>query len=156
MDISRRRLFRGREAGLELRPPWVLNPVSFTDDCTRCGRCVERCPENILVVGDGGFPSVDFSWGECTFCRECTGDCEAKLFNPDADSLPWTYTAFVAESCLAHAGVMCRSCEDSCEVRAIRFPLAAGKVPAPRIDTEACTGCGACVAPCPQQSISLA
>ena len=156
MDVSRRRLFRGSQTGRELRPPWLLSPASFTDDCTRCGECVRRCPEQVLVTADGGFPQADFSWGECTFCRDCTQACEAGLFNADEASLPWTYTAFVADDCLAYAGVMCRSCEDSCEARAIRFPLAAGKVPVPRIDAEACTGCGACVAPCPQHSISLA
>ncbi len=156
MDVSRRAFLRGGRNLSALRPPWLKNPATFTDACTRCGDCIARCDEGVLVAGDGGYPQLDFSWGECTFCGRCTEQCEQSLFDADRRSLPWTYHAFLSEACLPLSGVMCRSCEDACEPRAIRFPLAVGRVPAPAIDTDACTGCGACVAPCPVQAISLA
>ena len=156
MDISRRRFLRPGANKTGLRPPWLLNPASFVDDCSRCGECITRCPEQVLVAGDGGFPEASFSWGECTFCGDCTKHCEKHLFNPDSEALPWSYVAFVAESCLSYRGIMCRSCEDACEPRAIRFPLVVGAVPVPIINNDACTGCGACVAPCPEQAISVA
>lgn len=110
-----------------------------------------------MYPGDGGFPKVDFTLGECTFCGECTSQCEAGLFENvlAISQLGWTHKAVVSERCLTNIGVMCRSCEDACEPRAIRFPLAAGKVPTPVIDEQACTGCGACIRPCPEAAISM-
>lgn len=157
MDLNRRRFIRGGPGAVELRPPWLLNPASFTESCTRCNKCIELCPEDILVAGGGGFPRVEFSQGECTFCGDCTRHCEADLFDQLLDNkhLGWTHKALVDERCLTNYGVMCRSCEDACEPRAIRFPLVAGKVPQPFIDIDACTGCGACIRPCPETAISL-
>jgi ferredoxin-type protein NapF len=116
-----------------------------------------RCPEDIIQAGDGGFPRLDFSRGECTFCGECTLDCEVELFHQNSadEPLPWLHKAVVSDACLTHFGIMCRSCEDACEPRALRFPLVAGAVPAPIIDAQICNGCGACVRPCPEQAISM-
>lgn len=158
MEIGRRQLLRGRREGTVLRPPWLLDVASFTEACTRCGACIERCPEQIIEAGDGGFPRIDFTGGECTFCGECTLDCEAHLFLPRAQQrLPaWAYTARIDPgACLTWQGVHCRSCEDYCEPRAISFPPQAGAVPQPVLDSNACTGCGACVAHCPPRAVTV-
>jgi ferredoxin-type protein NapF len=157
MDVSRRRFIGGGAASAELRPPWLCNLATFTNDCTRCNRCIQLCPEGILTSGTGGFPKVDFTLGECTFCGECTSQCEAGLFARvrDLDDSGWTHHAVVSERCLTNVGVMCRSCEDACEPQAIRFRLTAGKLPAPAIDDQACTGCGACIGRCPETAISM-
>lgn len=157
MDVSKRRFLRGSRVETELRPPWLAEPDLFIDNCTRCGKCMELCPEHILCAGDGGFPLVEFGLGGCTFCGECTTACEANLFieNRDSEIPAWAHKASVGDNCLTNLGVMCRSCEDACEPRAIRFPLAAGVVPGPVIDDGLCTGCGACVRPCPEQAISI-
>ena len=157
MDVSKRQFLRGMCDTVELRPPWLINPSTFTEDCTRCGNCVDSCPQHILCAGDGGFPLVEFGLGECTFCGECTTRCEPGLFIQNrAEGLPaWHHKALVSERCLTNLGVMCRSCEDACEPRALRFPLVVGAVPGPVIDAVACTGCGACVKPCPEGAISM-
>lgn len=156
MDISKRSFLRGGRPAPELRPPWLIDPAALADNCTRCGKCIELCPEGILCAGDGGFPLVEFGLGECSFCGDCTTACEADLFlSPGEASTAWDHCAVVGDNCLAQLGVMCRSCEDACEPRAIHFPLAAGVVPHPVIDVEACTGCGACIRPCPEQAISM-
>jgi len=158
MDINRRRFIRRAPDRPELRPPWLIAPDLFTDECTRCNKCIEQCPQGILVAGDGGFPRVDFSRGECTFCGDCTRHCEADLFSHSpTDTHPgWNHKAGIGERCLTKFGVMCRSCEDACEPQAIRFILMVGKMPQPDIDIHACTGCGACISPCPETAISMA
>ena len=157
MQMNRRRFLTAHSSTAELRPPWLLHPSTFTDSCTRCLKCIELCPQDILAVGGGGYPRVDFSRAECTFCGDCTGACEADLFhtNLDKTNTGWVHKAAIGKPCLTHFGVMCRSCEDACEVQAIRFKLAAGKVPQPLLDADACTGCGACVRPCPEDAITM-
>lgn len=157
-SISRASLLRGRLRGgpPPLRPPWALAEPAFLEACTRCDACRAACPEGILVRGSGGFPLVDFQRGECTFCGRCAAACEdGALTRPQgtAAGAPWDAVALVGAGCLARKGIVCRSCEDACEPRAIRF--AVGPPAAPQIDLGACTGCGACVAPCPVDAIEI-
>jgi ferredoxin-type protein NapF len=72
-----------------------------------------------------------------------------------AQSLPWSIRASIKDSCLTYEGVWCQSCKDACDPRAISFIMAVGQVPKPLIDTDACTGCGACVSPCPSNAIQI-
>jgi ferredoxin-type protein NapF len=153
-DPSRRRWLLGRRAApAPLRPPWA-RLEGFTDACTRCGACLDACPEAILVPGDGGFPEVDFRRGGCSFCGACAELCPEPVFDFDA-SRPWDLAAAVGEGCLAGKGVFCQLCADICDRRAIAFVPRLRSAPQPRIDPAACTGCGACVAACPAEALSL-
>ncbi|MFQ2711871.1 ferredoxin-type protein NapF [Aeromonas caviae] len=156
VNLSRRGLFRGRlsapKAGIQL--PWSVSWGEFVAGCTRCGDCLAACPEQILIMGDGGFPTVDFHRGECTFCTECVSACQAPVFRPTTQT-PWEYVAHIEAGCLATAQVFCQRCQDSCEQQAIRFSPRLGRVPTPGIHAESCNGCGACVADCPVGSISI-
>ena len=156
VNLSRRGLFRGRlsapKAGIQL--PWSVSWDEFVAGCTRCGDCLAACPEQILIMGDGGFPTVDFHRGECTFCTECVSACQAPVFRPTIQT-PWEYVAHIEAGCLATAQVFCQRCQDSCEQQAIRFSPRLGRVPTPGIHAESCNGCGACVADCPVGSISI-
>jgi ferredoxin-type protein NapF len=71
----------------------------------------------------------------------------------DTGATPWTLVAAIGEACLARKNVVCQSCGDACAVRAIRFRPEPGRVPMPRLDPSACTGCGACVSVCPADAI---
>lgn len=150
---SRRALFGG--CPTPLRPPWSVAEAAFTDACTRCGQCLSACPEGILVRGDGGFPSVEFSLGECTFCRACRDACPEPVFLDPAEHPPWQQTAQIAELCLCQHGVVCQNCRDACPESAIRFPPRLGGPALPLLDAQRCTGCGACVASCPVQAITI-
>lgn len=153
---SRRAFLRGRfgDQPEPLRPPWARQE-RLHRDCTACGDCIAACPEKILIAGDGGLPEVEFSAGACTFCTACAEACSEDIFDPQAPE-PWSYKATIATHCLAHRGVMCQSCGDACDARAIRFSYEAGSVATPRIEVEPCTGCGACVAVCPVEAIQVA
>jgi len=156
VDASRRGFLRGRpHPRAETRPPWALHENAFIDCCTRCGDCLSACPQKILVAGDGGYPTVDFSHRECTFCGDCAAACRPLALTRGEGLPAWPYKARINASCLAQRGVECRVCGDFCDVRAIHFAPRIGSAPLPAIDTDACTGCGACVAPCPTAAILI-
>lgn len=138
------------------RPPWALAEEAFLAACTRCGECIAVCPTKILVKVRG-YPEVDFKRGECTFCGDCAAACkDGALPLAGSTGVPWRIRAVIAESCLPRRGVECRSCGDYCAEEAIRFSPRLGGPPVAEVERDACTGCGACVAPCPVAAISLA
>nr|WP_284676629.1 ferredoxin-type protein NapF [Vibrio sinus] len=136
------------------RLPWLKKPAAFTDNCTQCGLCIENCPTNVIEQGSGGFPTIDFSSGECTFCYQCAEVCPEPLFMPE-QSTPWNVKAVIDQHCLAVQNIECRSCNDNCEPLAIQFTLQRSHAAIPAINTEQCTGCGACVNVCPTSSIRI-
>ena len=156
-DLARRSFFRGRpRPRAEIRPPWALPEDAFIDRCTRCNDCIPACPQHILIRGDGGYPTVDFSLGECSFCGDCVARCLPRALSRLGPEQPaWGYKAAIGEDCLPRQGVDCRVCGDFCASRAIRFPPRLGGSPVPEIDAAKCSGCGACVAPCPVTAISV-
>lgn len=156
--LTRAQLIRGRVGKpAELRPPGALPEDRFTETCTRCGDCLKACPTKIIVAGSGGFPVLDFGRGECTFCKACVQVCKpnALLPWPDEEPYGWNLKARIADKCVAYKGVECRICRDTCPVSAIRFQPVAGGIPRPQLNATVCTGCGACVAPCPVAAIAV-
>lgn len=63
--------------------------------------------------------------------------------------------ATIGEACVEPKGVTCRRCGDECEPKAISFRLVGRGRAEVRLDSEACTGCGTCLAVCPTAAISL-
>lgn len=157
MNISRRTLLRGhlRSKPPSLRPPWALAEHEFIHTCTRCGNCAAACPGKIIVTGDGGFPEINFAAGECTFCRKCVEACQPMALHAGAKTRAWAYRAAISDSCLAKQGVVCQTCAEACETQAIRFSPQLRSAALPIIALDACNSCGACVAPCPAQAISV-
>ena len=156
--ISRRRFLRAKfQPGNEpLRPPWAVGERLFAEICTRCNACITACAAGILHTASDGLPEVDFSRGECTFCAACSAACRyGALATPDATLPAWEIRAAISTGCLTRKGVMCTTCREHCATGAISLQIDAGRVPMPYIDPQACTGCGACVAPCPAGSIHI-
>ncbi len=156
--ISRTRFLRGDFSGRRtpLRPPWSVAEAAFVEHCTRCEDCLRACPEGILVRGDGGFPEVDFRRGECTFCHACAESCRPGVIADQAQTEAWRLMPGIdPQRCLAWQGVVCVTCQEQCETSAIRLHLRPGGVARPEIAAAECTGCGACVRPCPGQAIRL-
>ncbi len=158
---NRAEFLRGNFSGRAraLRPPWALPESGFVEHCTRCGDCIGACSRRILEKGRGGFPQVNFTWGECTFCGDCVRACAAGAFaaapQQTASLVPWFARAVIDAGCLAMRGIECRSCGDQCPAGVIRFRLVVGGGAMPELDDTACTGCGACFAVCPVQAINI-
>jgi len=155
---SRRNFLRGRFSARQgpLRPPWALTEEDFPRACTRCGDCLRACPTHIIIERDGGYPTIDFGEGECTFCADCASACKTGALQRSPGQAPWSVRASIGEHCLAEQRVECRVCGDLCAAGAIRFVPRVGSVAAPHVERERCTGCGACVAPCPTRAITVA
>lgn len=154
--ISRRQFLRGDLSGRKpaLRPPWALDAADFLSACTQCGECAAACPTRIVVIS-AGYPVVDFARGECTFCGACAAACKPGALRR-SEAAPWRIRARIGERCMAFKDTVCRSCGDACLAAAIRFRPRLGGAAVPEVDAGRCTGCGACVAPCPVQAIALA
>lgn len=157
--LNRRQFLRGdfQARRSPLRPPWAVREQEFTGRCTACGECVRACPNDILIAGWGGRPEIDFSRGECAFCGDCANACKTEALDRKAyKTLPWAFHAVIDEqACLTSRGVMCASCREACATSAIRLAPRAGMAARPILNADACTGCGACVAPCPANAIHI-
>jgi ferredoxin-type protein NapF len=162
-DRSRRAFLFGAEperlADTAFRPPWALREI-FADLCTGCGACVTACPEAIVVLDEKTRAVVDFRRGAglCSFCGACAEVCPEPVFLPAATRAvtpPWSLRAAIGDACLTRDGVMCQTCKDACGDAAIRFVYGAGRIPQPVVALDRCTGCGACVAPCPANAIAI-
>lgn len=156
MDVGRRAFLQGELRGAKApkRPPWALHEAAFVAKCTRCDACIKACSVRIITRGASGFPQMDFALGACTFCGECVHACTDRALAKTAGD-PWTLGAVIGDNCLTRNGVVCRSCGDACDIRAIRFPPLRGGVSTPALDATTCTGCGACFAACPVGAISV-
>lgn len=157
--LSRRDFLRGnfsKRKPATPRPPWALAEPAFIDACTRCGDCVRACPERIIVEDAEGRPTVSFAVTACTFCGKCEEVCEPHALRREEGAAPWQIKAEILDNCIAKQHVVCRTCGDACPTFAIRFRPQVMDAAQPEVDPEICTGCGACVAPCPAQAIRIA
>src|SRR5690606_26841944 len=134
--------------------PGALPSPFFLDHCTRCADCISVCPTHIIVSGDGGYPTLDFTLGECTFCQQCVQSCPSGALTPNFTPAQ-QLLASIGPGCLTQTGVECRICGEACPTQAIRFRPRSGGVAQPSFNAGQCTGCGACVAPCPTLAISM-
>lgn len=159
-NLKRRAFLRGQSPKFNkaaIRPPWALPFAEFINRCERCDACIQACSKGIIFRGDGGFPEVDLSRGECVFCTDCVKACKAGAFYTGElkEEAAWDLSVSIQSSCLSLNAVVCRACGDNCDTQAIRFRLQVGGISVPEIAQDKCTGCGACLFSCPNHAISI-
>ncbi|NTS78091.1 ferredoxin-type protein NapF [Catenovulum sp. SM1970] len=152
LDRTKRNLLnRHRREDVVVRPPWSDLEEKFLDKCQHCNACIEQCETQIIVIGEGGSPEIDFNLGECTECKECLDACEPRALDINNPKSQHIFT--IKQDCLAHNAIYCQSCKDECEAGAIQFSFSRGAIPVPSLNNTQCTDCGACISVCPSQSI---
>lgn len=156
IDQTRRRFLRGAVKQPRLpRLPWSVPEEQFLNGCQQCNKCSEVCETQIIKRDKQGFPFVDFDHDECTFCHKCIDICPADIFVTDKSQKPWPGIFSINQQCLATQQIYCQSCRDACDSKAITFHYVNSAIPTPKLNTEQCNQCGACVSVCPQDAISF-
>lgn len=151
-----------------VRPPGGQDERRLMASCVRCGRCIESCPNRVIVpsrLEDGVFgvrmPTVSFNDGWCDFCDQDNGGrprCVAACAT-GALSLPTDAQAadvvigkavVVRDWCLSWVNyVGCRECYKAC--KELYDAITLNEYQCPEVDREKCVGCGACQAACISQ-----
>lgn len=137
-----------------VRPPYSVSEERFAEDCTRCKACVDICETKVISIDNAGLPFVDFSDDECTFCGLCSDVCPTKALDKSLNTA-FNTTISIKKNCFAENNIYCQSCRDVCDESAITFDFFSQVIPTPQVNNDACTGCGACISICPQNSINI-
>jgi ferredoxin len=154
--------FRPRPASV-VRPPGAVGPARFAELCDGCGACAEACPADAIHLsvpasGASG-PEIVAVTAPCIMCEglACAAACPTgALRATDVETMRIARIEFNADACWARQGLDpgCDYCFDRCPLKgeAITYERGHG----PRINHQACTGCGTCVYFCPAQPKALA
>ena len=72
-------------AGRQSAPRWVeqgdfVMAHVITDNCTKCGSCVESCPVEAISEGD---PKYVIDPDACVDCGQCVDECPAEAIKPE-------------------------------------------------------------------------
>jgi len=153
-----------RRAANWIRPPYALDEADFLMACSRCNRCVEACPHQVIfklperLGAQVAFtPALDLLKKGCHQCEDwpCVNACEDKaLVIPDPKpneigenepELPIMARAEInSATCLPYSGAECSACAGSCPVPgALTWDMTL-----PIINLLVCTGCGMCREAC--------
>ncbi|HIG52828.1 MAG TPA: 4Fe-4S dicluster domain-containing protein [Candidatus Latescibacteria bacterium] len=165
--LSRRQFFRlglgewgallGREEKWQtrFRPPGVLDEEEFLQTCERCHQCAEACPFGVIeILGPGAgdaeeTPVLDPERNPCRWCEsmDCVRACPSGALSLGANGQPRPIgrATLDHDACLNAQGVLCDECVTVCpsEVGAMKM---VGRYP--RLDEDACVGCGLCAYHC--------
>ena len=143
-----------------LRPPYALPELEFLLACTRCDKCREACPHDVIfnlparlgaqVVGT---PAMDILNKGCHLCKDwpCVNACEPNALQlpvmAEDEGLPLPKLARAeinVSTCLPYLGPECGACKPACPVPGAMT----WKMEKPEINPEICTGCGLCREAC--------
>lgn len=137
-----------------IRPPGAIPEEEFLQKCTKCGLCVEACPNRALRIADGnqgifnlGYPYLEVAERPCVLCEKlpCIEACaDGALMPIRHDEIFLGKVHIDRDRCNAWQGEHCVNCEYGCPVPgAIIF-----RDKKPYIDPSVCVGCGICIHAC--------
>lgn len=141
-----------------VRPPGAASNASLLASCDRCNRCVQACPQGIIVplqLSEGivtyGTPTLAFSQGRCDFCMKCVEACPtgALAFGGERER-DMGVAVIVSDACVAWEWSGCTVCHDECPVMGAITLDEKGR---PEVHPDYCDGCGTCEAKCPSSSL---
>ncbi len=152
-----------------IRPPGARRPdpefveaCAGTDESDRCTACIEACPHDaITALGPDwgaaeGTPSMEPAENPCRWCdpMDCILACEpGALVGAEGGAAPaLAGLTLDLERCLTSQGTLCSDCSAFCP-RPVRAMTQPGRQP--RLDPEACVGCGLCVWHCEAPDVPL-
>ena len=143
-----------------IRPPFAQAELEFLLACTRCDKCIEACPHDVLfklparlgaqVVGT---PAMDVLNRGCHLCDDwpCVNACEpdalrlpAAAEDEDAPLPKLAHAEINVSACLPYLGPECGACKPACPVPGAMT----WKMEKPEINPDICTGCGLCREAC--------
>ena len=146
-------LFRPRHTQQlsSLRPPYPHENADFEHVCIACTDtpCIRACEEEIIVLDEKKLPSLVFTKSGCTFCKECALACPSAILDPKEEPSIKAQFWIDTKNCIAWNNVICNSCADVCDVKAITF----FGLLRPLLEKETCTHCGFCYGICPTNAI---
>ena len=143
-----------------IRPPYALAELEFLLACTRCDKCIDACPHNVIFKLSAklgaqvvGTPAMDLLNKGCHLCEDwpCVQACEPhalqypEVEEEETQSLPQlAHAAINSQTCLPYNGPECGACANSCPVPGALL----WDMEKPYIDAETCNGCGLCRQAC--------
>jgi ferredoxin-type protein NapF len=147
-------LFKSRKNEIppsSLRPPYVVQTSLLESVCVSCvdTPCIKACEEEIIVLDEKHIPSLVFTKRGCTFCEECAVSCPSGVLHVNSSKRIHALFRIDTKTCIAWQNVICNSCADVCDVKAITF---FGML-RPLLDKELCTRCGFCYGVCPSNAV---
>jgi ferredoxin-type protein NapF len=144
-----------------VRPPGAVDENVFTGLCSRCGNCINICPENIIVpdihiTRMRGLltPIVLFRNSYCNeWCSKCLDSCPTgairRLGLEQKRMVAMGHARINKNLCLGWTKKQnCLVCKEFCPYQAITT-VQNGDVNCPEVIEKICRGCGACENHCP-------
>jgi ferredoxin len=143
-------------------PPGAMSIDHLKDRCVACHLCVSVCPTNVLQPSflEYGFtgmnlPEMNYGVNFCNFdCTKCGEVCPTgAIIKLPVDEKHLTQIGKVVlriKKCIVETkNKACGSCSEHCPTQAVKMVPYHNGLPAPKIDTTICIGCGACEYACP-------
>jgi ferredoxin len=145
-----------KHKGLKHPPGSGIDRKKFESICTGCGDCIRACPYRTIFPLfnsklEKNIPNIDPNFRACMLCKDypCIRSCKPKALRPlkkkELPKLGQAKSLFDHCSNSKLENDFCNICKNICPVENVISFKKNGK---PKFSSE-CTGCGICVASCP-------
>ncbi|MBE0495056.1 MAG: 4Fe-4S binding protein [Campylobacterales bacterium] len=133
-----------------IRPPYGGGEALFHQECPTCidAPCGTVCEEGIIRINEEKTPELSFDASGCTWCKACAIACPKGVLEVENSPKIHARISIDTATCLAWNSVICSTCKDVCNDKAIDFFGLTRPVV-----TQACTACGFCVGVCPVDAV---